>query len=275
LFLIESDGTPERFVLRVLDNATWLAEEPDLAAHEAAALTEAQKTGVSAPRPVALAAGRDAGFGAPAVLMTFLDGAVTLLPPDFEAWLGALAGCLARIHAHQADDFPWQFESWVDRSVARTTPAWTGSPDVWDRAVARWHGPPPGFAPVFLHRDYHPVNVLWRDGAIRGVVDWINACRGPAGVDVGHCRRNLALMFGPPAAARFLELYQEASPGFVYDPYWDIETVFDACLPEPGYYAPWREFGLDPIDGATLRRRLDTYLTGVVSSFRSPLWPVP
>jgi hypothetical protein len=44
---------PQRFVLRVLDNHEWLAEEPDLAAHEAAALEEAQKAGLRAPSLVA------------------------------------------------------------------------------------------------------------------------------------------------------------------------------------------------------------------------------
>ena len=48
VFLVECarDATPQRFVLRVLDNQEWLADEPDLAAHEAAALAEAQRAGL-------------------------------------------------------------------------------------------------------------------------------------------------------------------------------------------------------------------------------------
>ena len=43
LFRVERfrGDSPERFVLRVLDNREWLADEPDLARHEAAALVEA------------------------------------------------------------------------------------------------------------------------------------------------------------------------------------------------------------------------------------------
>ncbi|WP_081412680.1 phosphotransferase [Fictibacillus gelatini] len=26
----------------------------------------------------------------------------------------------------------------------------------------------------FIHRDYHPCNVLWEDGRLTGVVDWVN-----------------------------------------------------------------------------------------------------
>ena len=58
LFLVQCrrGDKVQRFVLRVLDNPAWLANEPDLAAHEAAALNEAQKAGLAAPRLVAYAA---------------------------------------------------------------------------------------------------------------------------------------------------------------------------------------------------------------------------
>ena len=40
-------------VLRLFDNAAWLADEPDLVAHEAAALGEADRAGCPAPRLIA------------------------------------------------------------------------------------------------------------------------------------------------------------------------------------------------------------------------------
>ena len=73
-------------MLRVLDNREWLAAEPDLASHEAAALDEAQRAGLPAPRLVAYA-DDDVGFGAPVVLMSFIAGAVELRPADFPGWL--------------------------------------------------------------------------------------------------------------------------------------------------------------------------------------------
>ena len=107
LFRVERTGAPaaERFVLRVLDNREWLAAEPDLASHEAAALDEAQRAGLPAPRLVAYA-DDDVGFGAPVVLMSFLDGSVDLRPADFQGWLRTLAAQLAAIHRHPADGFP-------------------------------------------------------------------------------------------------------------------------------------------------------------------------
>ena len=178
LFHIERTGAPaaERYVLRVLDNREWLAAEPDLASHEAAALDEAQRAGLPAPRLVAYA-DDDVGFGAPVVLMSFLDGSVDLRPADFQVWLRTLAAQLAAIHRCPADGFPWRFRSWVNRA-ALVTPAWSAVPRLWERAIEFWLRTKPESRAVFIHRDYHPTNVLWHEGAVSGVVDWINASAG-------------------------------------------------------------------------------------------------
>ena len=264
LFRIEHlrGATLERFVLRVLDNRAWLAEEPDLASHEAAALAAAQGAGLPAPALVAYAAD-DVGFGAPVVLMSFVAGAVELRPADFQGWLRGLAGGLAAIHRHPADSFPWRFRSWVNRQ-ALAVPAWSAAPRAWARAIECWLKGAPEAHAVFLHRDYHPTNVLWRGSAVSGVVDWINACRGPAGVDVAHCRTNLATMYGPEAADGFLAAYREFADGFAYDPYWDVDSVLDMCLPQPTFYEPWQHFGLDRIAADELRQRVDAYLERVM-----------
>ncbi len=70
---------------------------------------------------------------------------------------------------------------------------------------------------MFLHRDFHPGNVLWTDGAVTGLVDWASAAIGPAAADAGHCRWNLARTLGQDAADRFLAL-----TGLAYHPYWDV-----------------------------------------------------
>ncbi len=267
LFLIEhaAGATPERFVLRVLDNREWLADEPDLAAHEAAALEEAQKAGLQAPELLAYAAD-DVGFGAPVVLMSFVEGAVELRPADFQGWLRGLAGQLAAIHRHTADAFPWRFRSWVNRA-ALATPPWSTVPRAWERAIEFWLKVAPDERGTFIHRDYHPTNVLWRGAVVSGVVDWINACRGPAGADVAHCRTNLATMYGIATADEFLTAYCDVADGFTYDPYWDIDSLLDMCLPGPSYYPPWQEFGLAVIPAQLLRQRVDAYLESVMRRF--------
>ena len=73
---------------------------------------------------------------------------------------------------------------------------------------------------MFLHRDFHPGNVLWTGAAVTGLVDWASAAIGPAAADVGHCRWNLARKLGLPAADRFLAL-----TGVAHHPYWDVAAA--------------------------------------------------
>ncbi len=265
VFLVQSflrDSHPSKFVLRVLDNQKWLAEEPDLAVHEAAALEEAQKAGVRSPHLVAYSS-NDVGFGGPVVLMSYIEGKIELRPSDLQEWLDNLASQLVSIHHHTAEAFPWRFRSWAEKANL-APPKWTTVPRLWERAIELALGPEPAYHPVFIHRDYHPANILWKNGSVNGVVDWINACQGPAGVDVAHCRTNLALMFGPTTADQFLDAYIQVADRFTYEPYWDVDSILDGCIPEPSFYEPWQEFGLGIIAPRVLRQRIDGYLERVM-----------
>lgn len=266
-FLECGDGSSSNpFVLRVIDNPEWLADEPDLAAREAAALVEAERAGLRAPRLVAFS-NEDVRFGAPVVLMTFLEGRVELNPSDFAGWLDGMARELAKVHRHRADGLTWEFRSWVDEDHL-DVPAWTRVPEVWEQGIKLWKRGAPNDDLVFIHRDYHPTNVLWKDGAVSGVVDWINGCRGPAGVDVAHCRTNLAQIYGVEAADGFLKAYLENAGGYEYNVCWDLDSVLDMALPSPTYYAPWKEFGLPVVTVEEMRGRVDTYLGNLLSGSR-------
>ncbi|MDX1690938.1 MAG: phosphotransferase [Acidimicrobiia bacterium] len=254
------------FVARVHTDQAWLGREPDLAEHEAAALDEAQRTGVPAPLPVAVG-GPDDGFAGPVVLMTGLGGDVVLDPTDETSWIDGLAATLAEIHDHDAAEFDWVHRSWR-RGGAVEPPPWSSHPDRWAEARRVLDGSEPEERAVFLHRDFHPTNALWTGGRVSGVVDWLNACRGPAAVDVAHCRLNLALLRGPEAATAFLDAYVARRPGHRQDRYWDLDAIADLGLPDPHWYPPWTEFGVVPEPAAVLRRRLDAHLAGVLGARR-------
>lgn len=251
------------YVLRLFDNTDWLAAEPDLARHEAAALGKASEIGLTSPEVVAYDEdGQTCGL--PLLLMTFLPGTVELQPADFDDWLRQQAVALARIHAAPVDEFHWRYFPWYDPARFQI-PAWSSVPDAWAKAIEIVKGPQPAYRPCFLHRDYHPVNLLWQGGQISGVVDWVNACLGPAGVDVAHCRGNLVAMYGLEAADRFLELYQTlAGDSFTYDPYWELANLVDGLPGPPGVYPPWAEFGLR-ITSEMMQQRDDAWLTSVLA----------
>ncbi len=255
------NGHPLDLVLRLFTLTEWITEEPDAPLREAAALNKAVSTGLSVPELVALDAS-GVHCGVPALLMTRVPGRVDLRPASFEDWLHRLALAAAQIHAVSGDDFGWSHDLWYDLDKLQP-PQWSRYPDHWARAIEIVRGPQPDDRTCFIHRDYHPTNVLWQGSQISGVVDWVSACRGAAGVDVGHCRLNLASMYGVAAADTFLQSHESLS-GQQQHPYWDLETLLDV-MPEWGLYQPWLDFGLTDLTEALVLERMDDYLITVLA----------
>lgn len=260
---VHQAGQDHRLVLRRFTLADWLAHEPDLALHEAASLRLAAMADIPTPQLIACDADGQ-HCGVPAILMTRLDGDVHLLPADPDRWLWQLAKALIPIHALDADTFPWAYFTYntVDRLEV---PGWSAYPDLWAAALDVVRGPRPAAQTCFIHRDYHPTNVIWQHEQISGVVDWVNACRGVPGLDLGHCRVSLSSLYGVAAADRFLDAYQTlADHSFSYHPYWDLLALIE-FLPGPPYvYPPWLAYGMQGLTADLMCERMDAYLASVI-----------
>ena len=114
-----------------------------------------------------------------------------------------------------------------------------------------------------------PANVLWSSGAMAGVVDWHKACIGPADVDVADCCVDLAMLYGPQAVDTFQKVYTASAPDprFLHDPFWDLETLLEFALPEPGFYPPWIEYGIRRPRQQVWFDRCDEYLRSIMRRF--------
>jgi aminoglycoside phosphotransferase (APT) family kinase protein len=233
-------GAVELVVLRRYVRPETVAEEPDVAEQEARALRLAAGLdlgpGVATPRPLALdASGTHAGV--PALVMSRVPGRVVWHPPELDRWLRRLAAPLPGIHAAPLPP-PGVIRPYAPyRQDSYRPPAWARWPRTWLRAVDWFHRPIPADAGPdrFIHRDYHPGNVLWRRGRVTGVVDWSSASIGPASVDVGHCRGNL-FAYGLEAADRFTAIWERLT-GAIYHPWADVVTIIgslDGLREEPG-----------------------------------------
>jgi aminoglycoside phosphotransferase (APT) family kinase protein len=229
--LVEAGGPrPRELVLRRFVRLDWLAEEPDTAAREAQALELLADVDLPTPRLVAVDPDGSVA-GAPSVLMSRLDGRVEWDPPVVEEFLRELAEPLPVIHALRfaSETALPEYRPYPLR--IRRPPVWAARPDVWERAIEVLEGGPSSGESLsderlFVHRDYHPGNVLWRGGRVTGIVDWVNASIGSPWADVGHCRVNIASELGQDAADRFLGLYRAVSGRTdEYDPYWDISAA--------------------------------------------------
>lgn len=260
--LVEGKGV--QLVLRRFDDHEWLGMEPDLVGHEAAALAWASNLTVAVPTLIAFDAdGKECGV--PATLTTKLPGSAQLKPTDRSVWLSQMAAAAVAIHRLDAAGFPWNYRRYNSK-VHLEVPRWSKRPAAWRTAIKIVNGPAPGTRDVFIHRDYHPSNIVWVDDKVSGVVDWVNACRGPAGIDVAWCRHNLAGLYNVDVADEFLDAYiAAAGSDFTYDPYWDLMTVVELLPGPPTMYAGWKAEGFPTISDDVLRQRVDRYVASVVA----------
>ncbi|MBC2644433.1 MULTISPECIES: aminoglycoside phosphotransferase family protein [unclassified Rhodococcus (in: high G+C Gram-positive bacteria)] len=79
-------------------------------------------------------------------------------------------------------------------------PSVKGAREVWEKAVAApvWQG-----APLWLHGDLHPANVVVRDGMLAGVIDFGEMCAGDPATDLSAAW----ILLPAGAASRFFDAY--------------------------------------------------------------------
>ena len=261
---IQSTAGRQSLVLRRFVDQEWVEREPDIAVREGLSLQHASRAGLAVPELISLDQDGD-HCGVPATLVTRIPGSVVLEPDDQISWLRGLARSAARIHRVDAAGFRWKYRRYND-GERLAVPLWSRQPESWEKAIEIVEGSAHSYQECFVHRDYHPSNVLWKDGGVSGVVDWVNGCRGPAGIDVAWCRHNLANLHGVSVADDFLAAYiAEAGSEFAYDPYWDLMSVVELLPGPPSMYEGWRVGGVPSISNAVMRERVDDYVKSVVA----------
>ncbi|MEW1752350.1 phosphotransferase family protein [Streptomyces angustmyceticus] len=265
------DGGTRDLVLRTV---TDLEHAEDRLHREAVALTLLTGTGVPAPGLVAV--DPTAAHGEyPSLLMTHLTGRTVLDDEGLEARVPALARQLVAIHARRPAERP---RAYAALTTAGTVVVPKGADAVaWAAAIDVIRGPAPPYEGRFLHRDFHPGNVLFdvpsprATGArITGVVDWAAASWGPADLDVAHCSTNLALLHGPAWGLRFAEAYEEAGgvPAAAASErlYWRVRDALAFSEEVQWVAQPWREAGRTELTTRAVEERLDAYVTALMDT---------
>jgi aminoglycoside phosphotransferase (APT) family kinase protein len=256
------DNREVNYVLRQYNDARLPALEPDLLIHEAQSLKYAQAKQLPTPKLIAYDNGDECEV--PTLLMSHLEGAVVLRPDNLERYLGGLARTLADIHMASVDEFPFSYSPYIDTKSLQV-PSWAQRNSLWQKAINMLQLPQPVVTPCFIHRDYHPTNVLWNNGQVSGVVDWVSAALGPANIDVAHCRLNLSILFDVNASEQFLKAYQSHAAGFVYDTYWDLLVVVDMVLESPHVYKGWRDLGITGLTDRIMQQKVEKYLASILA----------
>lgn len=265
IHLLLNSGRTENLVLRQYEHDDFTSED---ILHEKEALQKAVSLSIAAPKVINIGLDKEKTGGLK-LLMTALDGAVNISQGNNHIWIEKLAETLSKLHDNQNNQFNWHYERYqYPESII--IPSWTSVPEVWQSLKNIAQLPEPEYTKVFIHRDYHPVNVLWKDKNVSGVVDWVNACIGPRGVDVGHCRWNLAMLEGVRQADIFLDYYKmSASDSFEYNVYWDIVSLMDVVEESISVYPGWRAFGRIDITKRRMIKRMDEYALSLFTRYNN------
>ncbi|MGW1952008.1 phosphotransferase [Streptomyces sp. NPDC001920] len=262
------DGT--RLALRTFVKPFFRRHAPGLLTREASVLTLlAGQEEVPAPRLIAVDATAE-HCDHPSLLMSLLPGRVRVDEEDLDRRLELLAAQLAAIHRVVPDDRPRTYQAW-------TSPERVQAPDgeLWERAVDVIRREAPAYRGCFLHRDFHPGNVLFSGAGerlrISGVVDWVETSWGPADLDVAHCSTALALLHGPEHGLGFRQRYEAHGGRPLADAddhlYWRLLDAL-AYAPDAAKLAgPWRDLGRTELTPEVLGERLTAYVAGLLELY--------
>jgi aminoglycoside phosphotransferase (APT) family kinase protein len=227
-------GSDLHLVVRRYTNAERLATDRSYdPANEVRALLLLDATDVPAPHLFAsdLVPSR---CDVPTLLESFVAGEAGPELGDLDRYLASAAEVLVAVHdasATRPKGLPDYVPYLVSDGIEPRPPAWSSRARMWQRVIEVLASEPPEGRDRFIHRDYHPGNVLSLNGRVTAVVDWPTAAWGPPGIDLARMRLNLASDLGLEAAESFSEAYRSAGGAPEdRDPYWDLRDAADLLI---------------------------------------------
>lgn len=268
------DRSTRDLVLRTFVDPHFVEHAEDLLNREADALALLAGTDVPAPGPVAVDA-TATHCEYPSLLMTHLPGRTVLDDEGLEARVPLLARQLVAIHALRPAVRPQVYKAWTTADAV--VPPLGADPVAWAAAADVIRKPAPRYEGRFLHRDFHPGNVLFDVSPpsttgpfITGVVDWVQNSWGPADLDVAHCSSNLALLHGPAWGLRFAEAYEEAGGVLAASAgerlYWRLLDALPFAAGAEWVARPWRRAGRAELTTRAVEERLDAYVAALLDT---------
>ncbi|UCA54216.1 phosphotransferase [Streptomyces sp. WA6-1-16] len=268
-------GGPRSLVLRSFVKPFYVRHAEGLLNREADILRLLGDTDVPAATLVAVDAAAE-HCDHPSLLMSLLPGALLLGDRGADDRADLLARQLVRIHRLPvaARQRPRTYQAWASPERV-VLPSASARPELWQRAVDVIRREPPAYRGCFLHRDFHPGNVLFSgtgdDLRISGVVDWVETSWGPADLDVAHCSTALALLHGVPAGMRFADRYVAAGGTLAGDAtdhlYWRLLDALGFAPDGEKVAVPWRGLGRVDLTADVLAQRLEGYVESLFERY--------
>lgn len=257
LLTYDRSGGTERAVVRSVSRLASREGALEALARSHALLSVLAADGLPVPTPLYLDPD-GSSVGEPVLVLAYLDGAADL--PALSVALPAMAELLARVHRFPTEHLgavPLAVEDDPTGEVRSLLEAIPGTdPDSLDLRTMS-----PSRAPVLLHGDFWPGNLLWRDGAISGLIDWEDAALGDPERDLATARTELTVALGPDAAIAFRRHYDAVADRPVDERLVDLWTVCSAA----GLLLHVSDWGLPPDREERMRTVAEEVLGEVLS----------
>ena len=162
------EAADQTFVVKAFADLSFVAEHPDCVEHAAHAMAHVEAYSELAI-PVVVAADPTGSIaGCPVLIMTMAHGEPMVAPTRrlFDRFIDVAE----QIHAIPAEGFGWKHERYNEPNEV-FAPSWFSDPGLFAELAARSAAAVNDEA--FIHRDFHPGNLLISGDVVTGVVDYL------------------------------------------------------------------------------------------------------
>jgi aminoglycoside phosphotransferase (APT) family kinase protein len=253
------DGQTQKMIVRQHGDVD-LKQNPQIAADEFKLLRLLQSVGLPVPTPYYLDQSCEI-FSTPYVVIEYIEGKPEFATSNLPNLILQFATYLSRIHQVNCSKLdvsflPQQEQRYAEKLRKRPIKVDESLDEghIRDVLEAAWPLPQRN-APVLLHGDFWPGNVLWKDGQLVAIIDWEDAALGDPLADVANSRLEILWAFGIDAMQDFTRQYQSmTTTDFTNLPYWDLY----AALRPASNIAEWTA---DDIVEKTMREEHRWFIT--------------
>ncbi|MFN8492274.1 MAG: phosphotransferase [Caldilineaceae bacterium] len=251
-------GQTRKMIVRRPSPST-LQRNPQAAQDEFRLLQLAHRLGLATPTPYYVDSSGQL-FDTPYLVIEYIEGKPEFTPVDVADYVLQAATQLAQIHSVDSTKVDLTFLPQQVASLSKHPPTLHVTlaegqirkrlEEVWPLASRN--------APVLLHGDFWPGNILWQAGKLVAVIDWEDATVGDPLLDLAISRLDMVCIFGVEAMQAFTQHYQARRDiDYTQLPDWDLYAALrfirlagDDLAAWAAFYPP---FGRPDITEQTLR----------------------
>jgi aminoglycoside phosphotransferase (APT) family kinase protein len=273
------DGRTRKMIVRRPGDQT-LRRNPHAASDEFKLLQMTQYLGLATQAPYYLDQSGQI-FSTPYLVIEYIEGRPEFAPAALADFALQLATHLANIH--RAEDshldvsfLPRQAKGFTDNVGKRPAEVDTSLDEgrIRDALEAAWPLPQRN-APVLIHGDFWPGNILWRDAKLVAVIDWEDAKLGEPLTDLAISRLDMLWIFGIDAMNAFTQHYiSMMAIDYTNLPYWDLYAALRLVRLAGADLAEWvaffPPFGRHDITEQTLREHYRWFITQAFEKLAAP-----